>query len=195
LIRVTIPEAPLYPPPVLTAEPPPGITRQIPTKAASPGKVEWIHGLPAATLAGIIAAVLMISSRGAFGVGMFATGSLALIFYRRRNPDANITLWMGTKLGLMSGLIGFGISTALVAVVTLFSGTERLRTFLVEMAKQAPIYSPSPETQQRFEYLLTPEGFPSLVLLYLCSFLLIFLIFSAIGGALGATWMRFRRRP
>lgn len=195
LIRVAVPEAPLYPPPVLAAEPQLVLPSQTPIKAISPGKVEWIHGLPAATLAGAIAAVLMIVSRGGFGVGMFATGSLALIFYRRRNPDANITVWMGTKLGLMSGLIGFGISAVFVAVVTLFSGPERLRSFLLELAKLTPVYRPNPEIQQRFEYLMTPQGFPELVLLYFFSFLLIFLIFSAIGGTLGAVWMRLRRRP
>jgi hypothetical protein len=189
-----MPEPALYPSPAFESSiPVQEPTSTLPT-VSLPGKVEWTYGLHAATLAGIVAAVLMISSRGAFGIGIFATGSLAVVLYRRRNPDANVTIWMGTRLGLISGLIGFGISSAFVVIVTLLTGTERLRTFLVDMAKQAPLHSPNADTQQMFEYLLTPAGFPGLALLYLCSFLIIFLIFSAIGGALGAVWARLRRR-
>ncbi len=125
---------------------------------------------------------------------MFATGSLALVFYRRRNPEANITVWMGTKLGLMSGLIGFGISAVFVAVVSLFSGMERLRVFLVENVKQAMVYTSNPDSRHMFEQFLTPGGFHNLVFFYLCVFLAAFLIFSAIGGTLGAVWMRLRKR-
>ncbi|HSS97723.1 MAG TPA: hypothetical protein VLK33_11870 [Terriglobales bacterium] len=145
-------------------------------------------------MAGIVAAVLMIGSRGAFGIGMFATGTLAVVFYRRRIPDAKITIRTGMKLGLMSGMIGFAISATFVAIVTLFSGMERLRNFLVEIAKQTLLLTSNPDSRQLLEQLIKPESFRDLVLFYLFAFLIGFLLFSAVGGTLGAVWMRIRHR-
>ncbi len=157
--------------------------------------MDWTYGLPAVTLAGVVASVLMIASRGGFGIGMVATGTLAVVFYRRRETNANITIWMGTKLGLMSGLVGFVISTAFVWIVTLFSGTERLRVFLVDLLKQTQPLVSNPDTQRMFEQFIKPENFSDLVVFYFFSYFVGFLIFSAIGGALGTAWIRFRRRP
>jgi hypothetical protein len=117
------------------------------------------------------------------------------MYYRRRTPDTSITLRMGARLGLMTGLVGFAICAALIAIVTFFTGTERLRTYLVEMAKASPKFSSRPEIQQQLDSLMSPAAFPDLLLAYLFSALVIFLIFSLIGGILGATWVRFRKRP
>ena len=195
LIRVTLPE-PAFSPPVPSETSIPTEVPEIPKpKIVLPGKVDWTYGLPAATLAGIISAVFMVASQGAFSLGMFATGALAVAFYRRRTPDATITLRMGTRLGVLSGVIGFAICTAFVAIVTLLTGTERLRAYLLEMARQTPKFGSAPEIQQQWDLLMSPQGFTDLVLLYMFSLLIIFLIFSAIGGFLGAVWTRFRRRP
>lgn len=194
MIRVTVPEPAFAPPAISEASAPTTIPNIGNSRIVRPGKIDWTHGLPAATLAGFVASVLMVASRGGFGIGMVATGTLAVVFYRRRDPGANITIWMGTKLGLMSGLVAFAISATFVAIVTLFSGTERLRAFLVEIVKQTLLFTSNPDSRQLFEQLLKPEAFRNLVLFYLFSFLVGFLLFSAIGGILGAVWMRFRRR-
>src|SRR5260221_600034 len=195
LIRVTIPEPAFSPATVSDTSVPAEISNVPKPKIVLPGKVDWTYGLPAATLAGVVASVLMVASRGGFGIGMVATGTLAVVFYRRRDPNANISIWMGAKLGLMSGLVAFAISAAFVAIVTLFSGMERLRAFLVEIVKQTLVFTSNPDSRQLFEQLLKPEDFRNLVLFYLFSFFVGFLLFSAIGGLMGATWMRFRRRP
>jgi len=195
LIRVTVPE-PAFSPAIPSEASIPAEVPDVPKpKIVLPGKVDWTYGLPAATLAGVVSAVFMLASQGAFAIGMFATGALAVAFYRRRTPDSNITLRMGTRLGLLSGLIGFAICTSFVAVVTLFSGTGRLRAYLLEMAKASPKFGSGPEIQQQWDMLMSPQGFPDLILLYMFSLLVIFLIFSAIGGLLGTVWIRFRRRP
>jgi len=195
LIRVTAPEPALAPPaPLSEATVPIAIPNNSQPKFVLPGKVDWTYGLPAAILAGFVSAVFMLVSLGTSTLGMFVTGALAVMYYRRRTPHSDITLRMGAKLGLMAGLIAFVICTALITIVTLFSGTERLRTYLLEMAKQAPRFGSRPEVQQQWDWLMSPEGFPSLVLGYLFSALVIFLIFSAIGGLLGAGWTRLRKR-
>jgi len=195
LIRVTIPEPSFSPATVSDTSIPTEISNVSKPKIVLPGKVDWTYGLPAATLAGVVSAVFMLASQGAFTLGMFATGALAVVFYRRRSPDSTITLWMGTRLGLLSGLIGFAICTSFVALVTLFSGTGRLHSYLLEMAKASPKFGSGSEIQQQWDIIMSPQGFPDLVLLYTFSLLVIFLIFSAIGGLLGATWIRFRKRP
>ena len=195
MIRVTVPEPAFSPAPVSEASVPSTIPSATEPKIILPGKVDWTYGLPAAALAGVVASVLMVASRGGFGIGMIATGTLAVVSYRRRDPGGKITTWMGTKLGLMSGLIAFIISSAFVAIVTLFSGTERLRGFLVEVLKQTQPLVSNPDTRKMFEEFMKPENFSNLVLFYFFSYLVGFLIFSAIGGALGTVWVRFRRRP
>ena len=99
-------------------------------------------------------------------------------------PTRTLPYGWARRLGLLSGLIGFAICTSFVALVTLFSGTGRLRSYLLEMAKASPKFGSGPEIQQQWDMLMSPQGFPALVLLYAFSLLVIFLIFSAIGGLL-----------
>jgi len=195
LIRVSVPEPALAPATVSETNIPTEIPDLPKPKIVRPGKVDWIYGLPSAALAGVVASVLMVATRGGLGIGLVATGTLAVVFYRRRDPGASITVWMETKLGLMSGLVAFAISATFIGIITLFSGTERLRAFLVETVKQTLLLTSNPDSRQLFERLLHPEAFRNLVLFYMVSFLIGFLLFSAIGGTLGAIWMRFRRRP
>jgi hypothetical protein len=195
LIRVIAPEPAFSPAVVSEVTTPAEVLQPATPKIITRGHVDWIYGLPAASLAGIVGAVFMVASQGQFGLGLLATGALAVSFYRRRTPNSNITLWMGIKLGLLSGLIGFVISAVFVGIVTLFTGTGRLRAFLIEIAKESEKWSGPESQKQVWEPMMTPQGFPNLLIFYLFVFLLAFLIFSSIGGALGALWVRFRRRP
>jgi hypothetical protein len=65
--------------------------------------LQWSYALPAAALAGLIAAVMMLIPVGAFGLGMLASGALAVMFYRRRNPVANVTPGTCARKGALCG--------------------------------------------------------------------------------------------
>jgi hypothetical protein len=172
---------------------------QIPSLQASAGpqlgsRINWVHARPSIILAGIISAVLMFFPLGAYGLGMFAAGAFAAVFYHRRAPYSPLTTGSGAWLGALSGMIGFGIFTFFLTVVTLFSGTQRLRTVLLEAISQSAARTSDPQTQQAFEYFKTSDGLAVILVLGLLFLFLLFLLFSALGGALGAIWLRRRRR-
>jgi hypothetical protein len=131
---------------------------------------------------------------GAYGLGMFAAGAFAAVFYRRRAPYTNLTPGKGAWLGALSGMIGFGIFTIFGAIVTLFSGTQRLRSVLLQAIAQSAARTSDPQTLQAFEYFKTPPGLAVFLVLGLLFMFLLFMVFSAVGGAIGAAWLRRRRR-
>lgn len=160
----------------------------------NPQAINWSQAFPSAALAGVIAAALMIFPLGAFGLGMVASGALAAIFYHRRTPATPLTFAIGAKLGALSGVIGFFIFTVFAAVVTLLSGTERLRAVMLEAVNQSAARTSDPQTLQAFEYFRTPIGLAIILVFGLIFLFLMFLLFSTAGGALGVAWVRRRRR-
>src|SRR5713101_5937542 len=99
-------------------------------------RIEWSQALPATALAGLIAAVLMMTPLRAFGLGMAVGGSLSVVFYRRRNPVANITPGMGARLGMASGLLGGSIFTVLLSAGTvMFHAWDQIRQKVIQLVE------------------------------------------------------------
>ena len=137
----------------------------------------------------------MIFPLGAFGLGMLAAGAMAAYFYHRRAPASEITPGIGAKLGALSGILGFAIFTIFAAVVTMISGTQKLRDILLEAVKQSASRTTDPQTLQAFEFFKTPAGLAIVLALGIFFLFLMFLVLSTAGGALGAAWIRRRGRP
>jgi hypothetical protein len=176
-------------------------TEIAPAPSAYPGSspastIQWSQALPATALGGLIAAMAMSIPLGAFGLGMLAAGALSVVFYRRRNPAAQLTPAMGARLGAVSGALGFGIFAILISIeVVVFRAGEDLRKTLLEAVRQSAARSPDPQAQQMLEYLKTPQGLALVMVLGLIVMFLIFLIFSSLGGAVGAALLRRKDRP
>lgn len=159
-------------------------------------RIEWSQALPAAALAGLIAALLMLTPLAGFGLGMFIGGSLSVVFYRRRIPVAHVTPGMGARLGMVSGILGGGIFAGLVSIGTLvFHAGDRIRETLIEGMQQAAARNPDPQAQQVMEFFKTPPGIVLLLTMALIGTLIAFVIFSGVGGALGAALLRRKERP
>jgi len=157
--------------------------------------IQWSLALPAAALAGLVA-ILMIIPLGAFGLGMLAVGALSVLLYRRRNPAANLTPGMGGRLGAVSGALGFGIFAILTSVEMLvFRSGGQLRAALLEAVQQSAARSSDPQAQQLLEYLKTPQGLALVMVLGLIVMFVAFLVFSSLGGALGAALLRRKDPP
>jgi hypothetical protein len=146
-------------------------------------------------MAGLIAATLMVFPFAGFGLGMILAGGLATLFYRRRAPYAGLTPGTGMRLGIITGLIGFGIYTVFLTGVLVFAGTDKIRTLLLEQIAKSASANSDPQYIKALEYFRTPEGLALILVLTLVTLLVIFLVFSAAGGALGALWVRRRERP
>ena len=137
----------------------------------------------------------MIIPFGAFGLGMLAAGALSVVLYRRRNPVANLTAGMGARLGAVSGVLGFGIFAILTSVeVVVFRSGGQLRAALLEAVQQSAARSSDPQAQQLLEYLKTPQGLALVMVLGLIVMFAAFLLFSSLGGALGAALLRRKER-
>ena len=157
--------------------------------------IQWAQALPSAALAGLVAAILMIVPFGAFGLGMLAAGALSVAIYRRRNPAANLTPALGARLGAVSGALGFGIFAILTSVeMVVFRSGGQLRAALLEAVQQSAARSSDPQAQQLLEYLKTPQGLALVMILGLIVMFVAFLVFSSLGGALGAALLRRKER-
>jgi len=192
-IRVTIPET----------MPPPGITSGAAASAMTDyfgaslsNRIEWSKALPATALAGLIAAVLMMTPLAVFGLGMLIGGSLAVVFYRRRIPMASITPGMGARLGMVSGILGGAIFAALLSIGTMaFHAWDSIRGKLLEVVEQTAARNPDPQAQQAMEFFKSPDGIVLLLATALIGTLLAFVVFSALGGAVGAALLRRKDHP
>lgn len=168
---------------------PPTATAQSPYLPS--GGIHWSRALPSATLAGLIAAVLMFIPLGAFGLGMIAAGVLAVLFYRRRDPGENLSPGAGARLGAVSGVIGFAIFSVFTAVeVLIFHSGGELRAALIEAVEQSAARASDPQAQQILDYLKSPPGLALVMGAGLVVMFFIFIIFSSLGGALGALLLR-----
>jgi len=159
-------------------------------------RIEWSQALPATALAGLITALLMMTPLAYFGFGMLIGGSLSVVFYRRRVPVANVTPGMGARLGMVSGILGGGIFAALLSVgTTLFHAWDSVRAKLIEVVEQTAARNPDPQTQQALEFFKSPDGIVLLLTTALIGALIAFVIFSGLGGALGAAFLRRKDHP
>jgi hypothetical protein len=159
-------------------------------------RIEWSQALPATALAGLITALLMMTPLAYFGFGMLIGGSLSVVFYRRRIPVANVTPGMGARLGMVSGILGGGIFAALLSVgTTLFHAWDSVRAKLIEVVEQTAARNPDPQTQQALEFFKSPDGIVLLLTIALIGALIAFVIFSGLGGALGAAFLRRKDHP
>jgi len=163
----------------------------------SPGltAIDWSRAFPATALAGLIAAVLMMTPLAAFGLGMMIGGILSVVFYRRRNPVANITPGMGSRLGMASGVLGGCIFAMLLAAGTVvLHAWDQIHQKVIDLVEQTAARNLDPQAQQAMEFFKTDQGIALLVMSALVGTLVAFVIFSALGGALGAVLLRRKQR-
>lgn len=165
-------------------------------RASLGNRIEWSQALPATALAGLIAAVLMMTPLAVFGLGMVIGGSLAVVFYRRRIPMASITPGMGARLGMVSGILGGAIFAALLSFGTVaFHAWDSIRGKLLEVVEQTAARNPDPQAQQAMQFFKSPDGIVLLLATALIGTLLAFVVFSALGGAVGAALLRRKDHP
>jgi hypothetical protein len=158
-------------------------------------RLEWSQGLPAAAMAGLIAALLMMTPLAGFGLGMLIGGGLSVVFYRRRMPVARVTPGMGARLGLVSGILGGGIFAGLLSIgIVAFHAGDSIRDKLLQEMQAAAARNPDPQAQQVMEFFKSPSGVVLLLSMALIGTLLAFVIFSGLGGALGAALLRRKER-
>jgi len=101
---------------------------------------------------------------------------------------------MGAKVGAVAGLFAwviFAVLTALQLLVTRKTG--QFRDMVQKVVEESATRNADPQVQQMLQRLLSPEGLATMVTLAMVMFLFAFVIFSAVGGALGAALLGGRK--
>lgn len=155
---------------------------------AVPARIEWSQALPAAATAGIVLALAWVIPPLGFVLWVVAAGLVGVAFYRRRVPSGSLTPRMGARIGVVSGLFGFAVFLFLLAMDLLARGGGKFRELLQQVLQQAAARNADPRAQQAVQQMMTPAGLAFLVTFAMVIFLVVFLLFSAAGGALGA-WL------
>jgi len=156
--------------------------------------MHWSHAVRPCALAALVGSLLMILGLHPL-VAMLVVGFLGVVFYRQGRPGVSLTAGAGAKLGALSGLIFFAMSSILEAgrVLVLHAGAE-LRQGLIAIIDQAAARTSDPQTIAVFERFKTPDGIEFLMVFGLIVGFLFAVAFGAVGGALGGSVLG-RRNP
>jgi hypothetical protein len=113
-------------------------------------------------------------------------------------PGTLITPGMGMRVGALAGVFGFLMNAVVstVSFVAFRSSGDFRRTMQEQMNKQMSS-NPDPKVREMMQHMLewigTPQGAATMMVLVLMVLAVVFLLFSAAGGALGASLFGRRR--
>jgi hypothetical protein len=162
--------------------------------------IQWELAWKGALLAGAVAAVLTAVPIVALGccLWMLGAGALSVMLYQKRVPGATVTPGMGMKLGALAGVFGFVIN-AMVTITSflMFRGNADFRRAMQEEMEKSLSRNPDPKVQQMMQqvmgFMSSPQGIATLMVATLLVLAVMFLLFTAAGGALGASMFARRR--
>jgi len=147
--------------------------------------IEWSQALPSVGIALLVALFLILLGVPP-GLGMVAAGFLSVVFYRRRYPGMHLTTGRGARLGALTGTLGFGAVAVILALATAFRSGKEIHDVLLHTIQQCAAHSSDPHVQQVLDLFNTREGFTVIMVLVFAMTFVAFLIFSSLGGAIGA---------
>jgi hypothetical protein len=127
---------------------------------------------------------------------LLGAGALAVWLYQRRVPGALVTPGMGMRIGAVAGAIGY-VATTIWTVLRFSSNSQEFRTAMQEQMEKSLAANPDPRAQEIMRQFMgnlnTPQGLATFFVLILAIMAVVFVIFSAAGGALGASMFARRR--
>jgi hypothetical protein len=213
-IRVIPPEQEQPAPPASSHDPSQEIVPQLQTESPpptgwiqdglvypqTPGPIRWDLAWKGALLCGVGAAVL--SSIPIISVGcclwLLGAGALTVILYQKQVPGIPVTPGTGMRLGALAGAFGFLINAVVTTIsfVSLRAKGDFRQAMQDQMQKQMS-NNPDPKVQEMMQHMLdwvnTPQGAATLMVMVLVALAAVFLLITAAGGALGASMFGKRR--
>ena len=198
------PSAPRDVPPVTPAAysvgPGPGWTQGGTPYAPQASAIQWDLAWKGALLGGVGAAVLTAIPIVSIGccLWMLGAGVLAVVMYRKQVPGVVITPGMGMKIGALAGVCGFMLNAVLtMASFALFRSNSDFRGAMQEQMQKQMANNPDPKAQQIVQHFMdwmsSPQGMATFVVLILLVMGVVFIVITAAGGALGASMSGSRR--
>ena len=157
-------------------------TQTVPVLAVPMG---WSDAAKPCALAALVATILVALGLHPF-VAMLSVGLLAVVFYRQRRPEMVIKPTGGARLGALSGLLWFAMTSILEAMVVLVlhKGGEVQKQILT-VIDQASARANDPQMTAVFDWFKTPGGMEFLMIFLIVFGFISAVLLAAIGGALG----------
>lgn len=127
-----------------------------------------------------------------------AGGTVAAILYRRNADIPALPVSVGFRTGMLTGLVAYAVNAlALIAQLATGANAELRRQMKEQFERSMAEAAHDPQAtavMQRFvEWTQTPEGFAWMVTLSLIVIGIGFVLFTGLGGALGASM--FGKKP
>ena len=175
-----------------TAEPEPAPPPTVPvwTPPVAPAPAIGFHNRAAVSVAlisGIAGFLLSVLSGrvepAASSLGLIAAGFLAVFLYQRRTGQ-RLTVMHGAHLGWISGLFGFAITAVILALVAVLLSDQSL----VESMRQQ-LQGTASGQQAQIDQMIQIIHNPPVMLMGVAVTFLLFTVFPAFGGALGAKFL------
>ena len=156
--------------------------------------MQWSQAFKPCALAALVASLLMYLGLHPF-VAMFSVGFLAVVFYRQRRPEIMLKAATGARLGALSGVLWFAMTSILEALIVIFlhKGPE-FHHALMEKLQQLSSQTSDPQLLAMFARFKTPSGFEFLMLMSLAFAFLASIVLGGLGGALGSAILGRRQR-
>lgn len=156
--------------------------------------VRWSQAIKPCALAAVVASLMMSLGLNPF-VAMFSVGFLAAIFYRQMRPDVAFKASAGARLGALSGLLWFAVSSILetLIVLVLHKGPE-IRKALVDVVDQASSRTNDPQVLEMLKRLKAPDGLEFLLIVGILVSFVVAIVLAAMGGALAGMILARRNK-
>lgn len=140
-----------------------------------------------AFLAGILGFLLSVISGqvvpAASSLGLIAAGFLAVYLYQRRTGE-HLSVLHGAHLGWISGIFGFAITAVVLGGVIAILSDPNVVNSMREQLKDS-----SAARQAQIDQMMKMIHNPPLLLMGIAVTFLLFTVFPAFGGALGAKFL------
>jgi len=162
--------------------------------------IQWNLAWQGALLAGAGAAILTAIPFVSVGccLWMLGAGALSMMLYQRRLPGTLVTPGMGMRLGALAGLFAFMINAVVTTLsFVLFRSSSNFRRAMQEQMEKQMSSNPDPKAQEMLQHMMdwmsTPQGAATLIVVVLVVMAVMFVLFCSAGGALGASMFGRRR--
>ena len=163
-----------------------------------PNAIQWDVAWKGACLTGIAAGALTAAPVVSVGccLWLLGAGALSVGLYQRRVHATFVTPGMGMRLGAASGVAGF-FAFALCYIFIFVRNPGVFRSAFIESIQKSSASNPDPRVQEMVAQLLNNLNNPEILAAYFVFMLVImaivFVLFTAAGGALGAAMFARRR--
>jgi hypothetical protein len=160
------------------------------------GRIRWKLAMPIAFGGALAMLVLFALVSAVVGPAALLVIPLvtagAVLVYAKAAGSPPMTAGMGTRIGLVTGFLGFALGAVLVGAELAVARATVLDT-VKQTIERAAQQNPSPQSQEVLKQFSTPEGLMALLILTLTLAFFLFLIFGASGGAIAGAALRSRQ--